>query len=108
MLGACSSYFSGPIDRELHALQVGYQVIDILLGQVLLNPIRLDRGNLEEAFAGFDHDLRDGVIDSVLNGGPGVMFNQWEAAEAPTYYRKSMCMIGDAAHATTPWCVLEI
>lgn len=31
------------------------------------------------------------------------MYSQWEHKTTPTYANGSVCIMGDAAHATTPW-----
>lgn len=65
----------------------------------------LSRPFLEETYRGWDEKFKEGVIDALLaeDAGPRVMFSQWESPEAPTYFRGRICMIGDSAHATTPW-----
>lgn len=30
-------------------------------------------------------------------------YSQWEHKSTPTYVRERVCLVGDAAHATTPW-----
>ncbi|KAK4634679.1 6-methylsalicylic acid decarboxylase atA [Fulvia fulva] len=63
----------------------------------------IDREHLERTFEGWDEKLKTGAIDAVMTSGPGVTFNQWESAPAPTYHRGRICMMGDAAHATSNW-----
>lgn len=62
-----------------------------------------DREYLERTYNGRDEQFKKGVIDCVTSSGPGVTFNQWESAPAPTYFRSRICMMGDAAHATSNW-----
>ncbi|KAF2758770.1 FAD/NAD(P)-binding domain-containing protein [Pseudovirgaria hyperparasitica] len=63
----------------------------------------LKREHLERTYAGWDEQFRTGVIDCIMTSGPGVVFNQWESQPAPTYFRNRICMLGDAAHATSNW-----
>ncbi|KAF7195464.1 FAD-dependent monooxygenase eupB [Pseudocercospora fuligena] len=63
----------------------------------------MHREHLEKAYAGWDQKFRTGVIDCVTSSGPGVIFNQWQSQQAPTYFRGRICMMGDAAHATSNW-----
>lgn len=66
----------------------------------------LDREHLERTYEGWDEHFKKGIIDCVLSSGPGMVFNQWESAPTPTYFRGKICMIGDAAHATSNWSVI--
>jgi salicylate hydroxylase len=65
----------------------------------------LDREHLERAFRGWDERFVKGIVDCVMTSGPGVIFNQWESAPSPKYFNGNICMIGDAAHATSNWSV---
>lgn len=63
----------------------------------------LKREHLEWTYRKWDEKYRNGLIESVLSSGPGFAFNQWESVPAPTWFRGRICMMGDAAHATSNW-----
>ena len=65
---------------------------------------QLTREYLEKFGEKWDEKFRLGVIESLMaeDSGPGVVFSQWESPETPTYCRDRLCVLGDAAHATTP------
>lgn len=63
----------------------------------------LDRKHLERTYAGWNEKFKEGVIECVCTSGPGVIFNQWESPTPPMYHRGRLCMMGDAAHATSNW-----
>lgn len=63
----------------------------------------LNREHLEWTYRGWDEKYKSGIIDNVLSSGPGVAFNQWESVPSPTYFRSRICMMGDAAHASSNW-----
>lgn len=65
----------------------------------------LTREFLERKFGNWGKEYVKGVIDSLLNPecGPGVLFGEYEAQDAPTWCRDRMCIMGDAAHAALPW-----
>lgn len=68
----------------------------------------ITREFLERKYAKWgDQEYLEGVFECLLTpgAGPGVLFQQWESQPAPTYWRGRICMMGDAAHATTPWLV---
>ncbi|KAG8411013.1 hypothetical protein J3459_016735 [Metarhizium acridum] len=50
-----------------------------------------------------DGPIAKGIIDLVLDQDNPQRFSQWEHKATPTYSNERACIIGDAAHATTPW-----
>ena len=59
--------------------------------------------HIERAFVGWDEHFRKGAVEAVMRNGPGVTFNQWESRPCETYFKGRVCMMGDAAHATSNW-----
>ena len=50
--------------------------------------------------------LRLGLINRwklLLDSPELCTFSQWEHKDAPTYFKGPVCVMGDAAHAMTPW-----
>ncbi|KAH7324816.1 salicylate hydroxylase [Stachybotrys elegans] len=47
--------------------------------------------------------IAKGVIDLILEQPNPQGYSQWEHKQTPTYAKGRVCIIGDAAHATTPW-----
>ncbi|KAI0845878.1 salicylate hydroxylase [Daldinia vernicosa] len=47
--------------------------------------------------------IAKGVIDLLLEPGDLKAYSQWEQKSTPTYSKGNVCLLGDAAHATTPW-----
>ncbi|KAK2747202.1 hypothetical protein FQN55_005197 [Onygenales sp. PD_40] len=45
----------------------------------------------------------EGVIEISLNKDSPQIYSQWEHRSTPTYANGPVCIMGDAAHATTPW-----
>lgn len=45
------------------------------------------------------------MIDTLMadEAGPGLVFSQWHSPGTPFYNRDTLCIMGDAAHATLPW-----
>lgn len=62
----------------------------------------LTRGFLDRHFANWGPFGR-AYSDCLLDQPEPVIFSMWESGLAPTYHRGSVCMMGDAAHATSPW-----
>ncbi|KID82874.1 salicylate hydroxylase [Metarhizium guizhouense ARSEF 977] len=50
-----------------------------------------------------DGPIAKGVIELVLDQDNPQRFSQWEHKSTPTYSNGRTCIMGDAAHATTPW-----
>ncbi|KAI0967861.1 salicylate hydroxylase [Xylaria arbuscula] len=64
----------------------------------------LSRELLEESLHSWlDGPIAKGVIDLVLDQEDPSSYSQWEHKRTPTYAKQRVCLIGDAAHATTPW-----
>ncbi|GAW18340.1 hypothetical protein ANO14919_078150 [Xylariales sp. No.14919] len=64
----------------------------------------LSRELLEESLHGWlDGPIAKGIIDLVLDQEDPSSYSQWEHKRTPTYAKQRVCLIGDAAHATTPW-----
>ncbi|MCJ1356784.1 MAG: hypothetical protein MMC33_006780 [Icmadophila ericetorum] len=64
----------------------------------------LDQKKLEESFAPWlDGPIAKGMIELLLDQEEPLAFSQWEHKNAPTYVKGRVCVIGDAAHALTPW-----
>ncbi|KAI0427085.1 salicylate hydroxylase [Xylaria sp. FL1042] len=47
--------------------------------------------------------VADGMIELALDQSDPSRYSQWEHKSKPTYAKKHVCLVGDAAHATTPW-----
>ncbi|KAI0393146.1 salicylate hydroxylase [Xylariaceae sp. FL0594] len=51
-----------------------------------------------------DSPIAKGMIDlMLLDHEDPATYSQWEHKATPTYAKQRVCIIGDAAHATTPW-----
>ncbi|KAI2622414.1 salicylate hydroxylase [Hypoxylon sp. NC1633] len=50
-----------------------------------------------------DGPIAKGMIELFLEQDDLNGYSQWEHKETPTYANSTICVIGDAAHATTPW-----
>ncbi|KAH8161097.1 hypothetical protein CIB48_g7142 [Xylaria polymorpha] len=51
----------------------------------------------------FGGSIVDGIIDLALDQSSPSRYSQWEHKSTPTYSNKHVCLVGDAAHATTAW-----
>ncbi|KAI1460567.1 salicylate hydroxylase [Annulohypoxylon moriforme] len=59
---------------------------------------------LTETFRNWlDGPIAKGVIDLLLEPGDLTTYSQWEQKSTPNYAKGNVCVVGDAAHATTPW-----
>ncbi|KAI1480915.1 salicylate hydroxylase [Daldinia eschscholtzii] len=47
--------------------------------------------------------IADGMISLVCDQPDLSRYSQWDYKSTPTYTRGRVCLVGDAAHATTPW-----
>ncbi|KAI6083364.1 salicylate hydroxylase [Hypoxylon rubiginosum] len=47
--------------------------------------------------------IASGMIDLTLNQPDTYKYSQWEHKTTPTYFEDRVCLMGDAAHASTPW-----
>ncbi|KAK6956724.1 hypothetical protein Daesc_002004 [Daldinia eschscholtzii] len=47
--------------------------------------------------------IADGMINLVCDQPDLSRYSQWDHKSTPTYTRGRVCLVGDAAHATTPW-----
>ncbi|KAH7076915.1 hypothetical protein BKA63DRAFT_510996 [Paraphoma chrysanthemicola] len=66
--------------------------------------IPIDREYMERAFASsLDEPVAKGMIDLLLDQESPAVFTQYEHLNAPTYVKERVCIVGDAAHAMTPW-----
>ncbi|KAI0408849.1 salicylate hydroxylase [Xylaria palmicola] len=64
----------------------------------------LSREMLEESLHNWlDGPIAKGIIDLALDQADPSSYSQWEHKDTPTYAKQRVCLIGDAAHATTPW-----
>ncbi|KAI1417355.1 FAD/NAD(P)-binding domain-containing protein [Hypoxylon sp. FL1857] len=64
----------------------------------------LTRELLAEAFHTWpDGSIAKGIIDLLLDQPDPQGYSQYEHKSTPTYANGRMCIMGDAAHATTPW-----
>ncbi|KAI1379042.1 salicylate hydroxylase [Hypoxylon crocopeplum] len=64
----------------------------------------LTREYLEEGLKDWiDGPIAKGMIDLVLDQPKTKRYSQWEHKSTPTYANGRICLIGDAAHASTPW-----
>ncbi|KAI1119911.1 hypothetical protein F5Y10DRAFT_290649 [Nemania abortiva] len=50
-----------------------------------------------------DGPVTEGVIELILDQAEPKKYAQWEHKSTSTYANGRICVIGDAAHATTPW-----
>ncbi|KAM7185882.1 hypothetical protein V8F33_012148 [Rhypophila sp. PSN 637] len=50
-----------------------------------------------------DGPVAKAVIELMLNQPKPQAYSQFEHKSTPTYYRNNICLVGDAAHSTTPW-----
>ncbi|KAI9708183.1 MAG: hypothetical protein M1820_004137 [Bogoriella megaspora] len=63
-----------------------------------------DCTHLESAFAGWlNGPVAKGMIDLLLDQDEPAAYAQWEHRDAPTYAKDRVCVMGDSAHAMTPW-----
>ncbi|KAI0197977.1 salicylate hydroxylase [Astrocystis sublimbata] len=64
----------------------------------------LSRELLEKSLHSWlDGPIAKGIIDLALDQEDPSSYSQWEHKHTPTYAKKRVCVMGDAAHATTPW-----
>ncbi|KAF2121027.1 hypothetical protein BDV96DRAFT_484648 [Lophiotrema nucula] len=64
----------------------------------------INREYLETVFAKWlDGPVAKGMIDLLIDQEHPAVYEQWEHQNAPTYVNGQVCIIGDAAHAMTPW-----
>ncbi|CAH0044706.1 unnamed protein product [Clonostachys solani] len=64
----------------------------------------LTRDFLNKALANWlSGPIASGVIDLVMEQDDPRGYSQWEHKATPTYARGRVCIMGDAAHASTPW-----
>ncbi|KAI0104450.1 salicylate hydroxylase [Daldinia grandis] len=47
--------------------------------------------------------IADGMISLICDQPDTYGYSEWEHKSTPTYVRGRVCVMGDAAHATTPW-----
>lgn len=65
----------------------------------------LTREYLEEELSSRPGPFARGVLECFMAAENPELSAQWQSAPARTFYSGKICMIGDAAHATTPWSV---
>jgi salicylate hydroxylase len=59
---------------------------------------------LEDQFKNWpDAPVARGVKQLLLQQAEPAAWSQWEHKTTPTYANNNVCIVGDAAHATTPW-----
>jgi len=64
----------------------------------------LDRKMLEDSFATWkDGPIAPGMIELLLQNPEPLAYAEWDHRDAPTFFKGRVCMIGDSAHAMTPW-----
>ncbi|TGJ82858.1 hypothetical protein E0Z10_g5905 [Xylaria hypoxylon] len=64
----------------------------------------LTREGLEESLRSWlGGPIADGMINLALDQSDPSRYSQWEHKSTPTYAKQHVCLVGDAAHATTPW-----
>ncbi|ETS82717.1 hypothetical protein PFICI_04593 [Pestalotiopsis fici W106-1] len=64
----------------------------------------LTRENLTETLhAWLDGPIAGGIIDLTVGESNTHRYAQWEHKITPTYANDRVCLMGDAAHASTPW-----
>ncbi|RYP66706.1 hypothetical protein DL771_007639 [Monosporascus sp. 5C6A] len=64
----------------------------------------LTRETLTQTLSGWlDGPIAKGMIELCLDQDDLHGYSQWEHKATPTYANGSVCVIGDAAHAMTPW-----
>ncbi|TQV97903.1 salicylate hydroxylase protein [Cordyceps javanica] len=51
----------------------------------------------------FEGPIAKNMMDLLLESSDLKAYSQWEHKSTPTYAQASICIMGDAAHATTPW-----
>ncbi|KAK7749137.1 hypothetical protein SLS62_008425 [Diatrype stigma] len=65
---------------------------------------QLTRESLSETLGNWiDGPVGTGIIDLTLDQSNPRGYSQWEHKSTPTYANGCVCIMGDAAHATTPW-----
>lgn len=63
----------------------------------------LTRGFLEAHLGGWLPVLRDATIALMLDQASPTRWREWHSPRTSTYHRDRAVLVGDAAHATTPW-----
>ncbi|ROV87740.1 hypothetical protein VMCG_10580 [Cytospora schulzeri] len=64
----------------------------------------LTRGLLEETLHDWlDGPIGKGMIDLILDQAEPQAYSQWEHKSTRTFSNGRVCIVGDAAHASTPW-----
>ncbi|KAI0115127.1 salicylate hydroxylase [Daldinia grandis] len=65
---------------------------------------KLSRDTLTQTLKNWlDGPIANGIIELALDQEELHGYSQWEHKATPTYANGNLCVIGDAAHATTPW-----
>ncbi|KAK4224046.1 hypothetical protein QBC38DRAFT_547968 [Podospora fimiseda] len=66
--------------------------------------IKLTREYLNEVLKGWlGRTIGDGAIELILDQEDPHAYSQYDHKSTPTYSKGRVCIIGDAAHATSPW-----
>ncbi|KAI1169852.1 salicylate hydroxylase [Nemania sp. FL0916] len=66
--------------------------------------ISLSREILTQTFRNWlDGPIAKGMIELAVENDDLHGYSQWEHKETPRYWNNKVCLIGDAAHAMTPW-----
>ncbi|PQE12391.1 salicylate hydroxylase protein [Rutstroemia sp. NJR-2017a BVV2] len=64
----------------------------------------IDRKKLEDALATWTEcPITQGMIDLLLENPEPLAYAEYHHLNAPTYVKGNVCLMGDAAHAMTPW-----
>ncbi|KAM3075728.1 hypothetical protein ACMFMG_007858 [Clarireedia jacksonii] len=64
----------------------------------------IDRKKLEEALATWKNcPITQAMMDLLLENPEPLAFAEYHHLDAPTYVKGHVCLMGDAAHAMTPW-----
>lgn len=64
--------------------------------------VSLSKEFLEPYLSGFG-DLGKSMMTLLLDEEDPKAYFEWESAKAPFYNKDQLCIMGDAAHASTPW-----
>lgn len=101
-LGEGASMLHGLVENRT-MVQCIIAVIDNNFSSDRKRPIT--RKVLEDALpvSWYEGPVAKGMVDLILDQENPTGYAQWEHKSTPTYANERVCIVGDAAHTTTPW-----
>ncbi|KAI0179362.1 salicylate hydroxylase [Hypoxylon sp. FL1284] len=94
----------------MHDILEDRKTVQCVISAVEKSPSKTDRKHsltresLTETLSSWlDGPIAKGMIDLILDQPDPHGYSQWDHRSTPTYANGRVCIIGDAAHAMTPW-----